>query len=268
MSSMHYVASVGGSDKERLSIQHECFAKGTEEFINHLKIIEGMSVLVVGCGGGDETAMFAKKVGFNGKVTAIDVNPEQIAISQDKMNDEKHKNVTLKVLAAENLSVLNEKFDVVYCRMVLVHVVDPQKVLRLMLSQIKDDGLVACEEPDISSCFSTPKSEAFEKHIHLLCEFMKRRNCDPDLGSKMYQLFNEVGFSHIHINFSQPAITDKRLQLTAPMSAKSCKPQYVSLGLASENEVDIMISQIEKELVNQKNSLLGQCRMTQIFGKK
>lgn len=268
MSNSSYVASVGKSDQERLSIQHETFANGTEVFLNRLKIVEGMSILVVGCGGGDETVMIAKKVGPTGTVTAIDISPEQIAIAHEKINEEKLTNVTLKILPAEKLSELAEKFDVVYCRMVLVHISNPKMILQQMKNCAKNGGLVACEEPDISSCFSIPPVEAFKKHIYFLCEFIKKRGCDPDLGSKMYSMFQEIGLSHISIDFSQPAIIDKRLKSAASLSAKSCKPQYVSTGLASEVEVDEIILQIEKELVDQSNTLLGQCRMTQIYGRK
>jgi ubiquinone/menaquinone biosynthesis C-methylase UbiE len=268
MKSSHYVASVGKDDKERLSIQHESFSKGTNEFLARLNIAEGMSVLVVGCGGGDETAMIAKRVGNTGKVTAIDISPEQIGIAQELITKEKLTNVTLSVLPAEKLPEINEKFDVSYCRMVLVHISDPKKVLQLMSDRTKDNGIIACEEPDISSCFSIPESPSFSKHIKLLCEFMKRRSCDPDLGSKLYKIFREIGFSNIHMNFFQPAITNKRLQLAAPLSANSCKEQYISLGLLTETEADEMIEQIKKELVEREDSLLGQCRMTQIYGMK
>jgi 2-polyprenyl-3-methyl-5-hydroxy-6-metoxy-1,4-benzoquinol methylase len=85
MSRSHYVASVGNDDKERLSIQHDSFSKGTEEFLKEIDIREGMNILVVGCGGGDETVTIAKKVGASGRVTAIDISPEQIKIAQEKI---------------------------------------------------------------------------------------------------------------------------------------------------------------------------------------
>lgn len=268
MTKPHYVASVGNDDKERLAIQHECFAEGTADFVRRINITEGMHVLVVGCGGGDETVMIAKRVGKTGSVTAIDISNEQIEIAREKVKREKLTNITLRVLAAEDLGELVDKYDVVYCRMVLVHVSDPKIVLRLMYERVKVYGIVACEEPDISTCFSVPKSDAFIKHINLLCDFMKRSGRDPDFGSKAYQVFREIGFSDINLNFSQPAIIDKRLQLAAPMSAKSCKPQYIALGLVTELEANSIIAQIEKDIIESENTLLGQCRMMQIYGIK
>ena len=88
------------------------------------------------------------------------------------------------------------------------------------------------------------------------------------MADRINQIFHEIGLSHIDIDFSQPAITNKRLKSAASLSAKSCKSQYISSGLASESEVNDIILKIEKELVNQDNTLLGQCRMTQISGRK
>jgi ubiquinone/menaquinone biosynthesis C-methylase UbiE len=267
MSQSRYVASVGNDDKERLSIQHDSFLKGTEEFLKEINISKGMNVLVVGCGGGDETVTISKKVGPSGSVTAIDISPEQIQIAQEKIDELKLQNVTLKILAAEKLDSVKESFDIAYCRMVLVHISDPKKVLNLMLDKVKSNGVLACEEPDISTCFTIPKSGAFEKHIGLLCKFIKSRGCDPDLGTKTYTIFKDIGCLNIKINFFQPAITDKRLKKAASLSAKSCAPQYISLGLATESEVNEMISKIEKDVVEEE-TLLGQCRMTQIYGRK
>jgi len=269
MSKSHasYVASVGKEDEDRLAIQHECFEKGTEDFIDRLNIINGMKILIIGCGAGDETLLFAKRIGQSGSITAIDISEEQINVAKDKAERTGITNITFKTLAAENLMEIKDEFDVAYCRMVLVHIQYPKLILTLMLDRVKKNGIVACEEPDISTCFSIPKSEAFEKHISLLCEFIRKRNCDPDLGSKTYGMFKEIGFSTININFFQPAITDKRLKSAASMSAKSCGPQYIALGLATENEVKDLVSQIQHDLENQ-DSLLGQCRMTQIYGRK
>ncbi len=267
MSQPRYVASVGDDDKERLAIQHESFLSGTEQFLTKLNLQDGMNVLVVGCGGGDETAMIAKKIRPTGTVTAIDISLDQINVCREKMNEEKINNVRFKTLAAEGLKELIGMFDVVYCRMLLVHVAKPREVLSLMMKKVKNGGILACEEPDISTCFTAPESPAFKKHIGLLCEFIRKSGCDPDLGSKTYQIFQEIGCSNISIDFFQPAITESRLKKASSLSAISCGPQYILAGLATESEVNNMINEIEIDVV-QSNTLLGQCRMTQIFGRK
>jgi ubiquinone/menaquinone biosynthesis C-methylase UbiE len=268
MNKTQYVVAVGQKDKLRLAIQHQTFAQGTEAFLNRLGIIPSMNVLVVGCGAGDETALIANKVGLSGQVTGIDISPEQINVARKKLSLEKFSNVKLQVLAAEELGNLNEQFDIVYCRMVLVHIKNPENILERMLSKVKVGGKLACEEPDISTCFTIPHSPAFKKHIHLLCSFMKSNGCDPDLGSKLYALFEAIECSNIQVDFSQPAVIDTYKKNAALLSAENCAPQYVSSGLITQEESETMVRDIEIEVVRPNDVLMGQCRMTQIFGIK
>jgi len=217
-------------------------------------------------GACDETVLIANKVGSTGKVTAIDISPEQVQVAMERMAAEKLKNVRLMVLNVEDLENIKEQFDLVYCRMVLVHVVNPKNILEKMLARVKTKGKLACEEPDISTCFTIPSSKAFDKHINLLCEFLRKKGCDPDLGSKVYKIFNDIGCSNVKITFSQPAVTDENGKMAALLSAKNCGPQYISAGLATKEEVEIMISSIESEVVKTKAVMMGQCRMSQVSG--
>lgn len=268
MTNSHYVVKVGQEDKERLSIQHQTLAEGTESFLKKINLTHGMKVLVVGCGAGDETVLIANKIGPKGEVTAIDINKDQVKVAQERMALEKLNNVKIEALAINDLDKISEQFDIVYCRMVLVHVPDPIKALNKMLLHVKTHGVLACEEPDISSCFTAPKSFAFDQHINLLCEFLKRNGCDPDLGSKTYNLFKKIGLSEVKINFSQSAITDRNQKLATLLSAKNCGPQYIAAQLATKDEVERMIISIEKEVINNEDLVIGQCRMAQVSGIK
>jgi hypothetical protein len=137
-----------------------------------------------------------------------------------------------------------------------------------MLGRLKINGKLACEEPDISTCFTIPQSEAFNKHISLLCEFIRKKGCDPDLGKKTYGMFKDIGCTNITISFFQPAVTDSQQKIAALLSAKNCGPQYITSGLANQNEVDEIISGIEKEVVNDDEVVMAQVRMAQVSGIK
>ena len=60
MPQSNYVVAVGQTDKERLAIQHQTFAAGSEKFLNSLPVISGTNVLIVGCGAGDELFIIGK----------------------------------------------------------------------------------------------------------------------------------------------------------------------------------------------------------------
>lgn len=264
----NYVASVGAEDAERLSLQHEIFSKGTSNFLRRLNVCKGMNVLVVGCGGGDETIMIAKIVGETGRVTGIDINAEQIKVAQGRLDREKINNVSLINMPLEHLNTNKKEYDLVFCRMVLVHIKNPQNAIRIMYNSVKKGGTLACEEPDINSCFTIPKSKAFDMHIKLLSDFLIMNGCDPDLGSNLYNIMLKLHATNIDINISQPVITSSRLKRAVLLSAQSCKPQYQDSGLARNDDLEKMLKDIEKEVVNNSELVVVQVRMIQISVEK
>lgn len=86
--------------------------------LNEIKkqIKEGDSVVDLGCGTGAYVEVLAKQVGKNGKIVCIDNNQQMILYCRKKFFK---PNILFKKLAAEKLSSLEKKFDVVFASLVL-----------------------------------------------------------------------------------------------------------------------------------------------------
>lgn len=263
-----YSVTVGEKDVERLKLQHETFAQGTENFIKNLGIKEGDKVLVIGSGGGDESLLFSRLVGARGKILGIDISAEQVRVASARAKEEKISNVEFQTLNVSVLDSLGESFDFVYCRMVLTHLAGVENVLKKMFSKVKEGGILACEEPEVSSCKTFPPSHAFEEHINLLCQLIKRKGGDPDIGPKLYQIFRSLNPDSVGISFSQPAVTDARLKKAAFLSVYSCGPGYIAEGLTTAEDVTRIAEGIRTQVVECKDVFMMQCRMAQLWVKK
>jgi ubiquinone/menaquinone biosynthesis C-methylase UbiE len=101
---------------------------------------EGMVFVDVGCGDGFFTLLASKKVGKNGKVYSVDIDPIGIEKLKSKAKTEGLTNITTKVGKAEDTVFCNQCSDfIIYC-MDLHDFDDPVKVLQNAKQMIKPMG--------------------------------------------------------------------------------------------------------------------------------
>lgn len=94
-------------------------------------------------------------------------------------------------------------------------------------------------------------------------KFVKMHGGNLELGSKLASMFKEINNNEAIIDSFQPIITEARLKRAVLLSAKSCGPQYIASGLATDEEVKRIIENIQKEVVDNNDSKLVQCEMIQ-----
>lgn len=262
-----YIADVGVKEAERLALMHEIFSPGTENFLKKL-LRPRMKVLVVGCGSGEDTALIARMVGSEGQVMAIDISEAQVAVTQNKMKAAGLHNVTVKQKDIDKVVELDELFDLVFSRFVLIHLSDPIKALRTIYDVLKKGGRIACEEPIISAAFCTPSKESFTKHIELLMKFSQTAGIHFDLGQNLKLLFEQSGLRKIEETLSQAVMKSREQKRIVPMSVLSCREAYIQHELASHKEIMELVQRLEDEIVNDDNCVVTQVEMHQVSGIK
>ena len=142
-----YALSVGKADEERLNIQCRICDPYTKRFRSeNLPSLVGKTVLDIGCGTGVLSCYWAEEVGPTGKVIAIDISNEQLDIARKQSAELALHNIEFIEMNVENINSLHEKFDLIYCRFVLMHLKDQEEILKKMYAQIKSGGYLFCEE--------------------------------------------------------------------------------------------------------------------------
>jgi len=107
---------------------------------------DGMHVLEIGPGPGTFTIEVSKRVGENGKVFAIDVQPSVISKLNGRLQRAKIVNVMARVASACELPFSNNTFDRAFMIAVLAEIPDRKKALLEIKRVLRDDGLLAIGE--------------------------------------------------------------------------------------------------------------------------
>lgn len=134
-----------------------------------LDIKPGNNIVDLGAGGGYFTKRFAKETGKNGKVFAVDIDPD--LLEYVKQNAEKAGLTNINyIFAQEDDPFLPDKIiDLIFVRNVFHFIDEPVTYFRRLKSALKPDGRIAIiEHSDESQSIGTkdhftPKKELIKK---------------------------------------------------------------------------------------------------------
>jgi len=114
--------------------------------VDWMGIREGMHVLEIGPGPGTFTIEASKRVGENGKVFAIDIQPSVISRLKSSLQRAKIANVMARVASAYELPFSNNTFDRAFMIAVSAEIPNRKKALLEIKRVLRDDGLLAIGE--------------------------------------------------------------------------------------------------------------------------
>jgi SAM-dependent methyltransferase len=114
--------------------------------IQQLNLKSGMTVLDVGCGPGRLTIPIAEKVGPNGEVTALDIQPGMLDKAREKARKAGLDNIRFLEAGAGSGKLEKDRYDRAVLVTVLGEIPDREAALKEIFSALKSGGLLAVTE--------------------------------------------------------------------------------------------------------------------------
>jgi len=128
-----------------LGLRNDVYRRPLVTALDRLGLREGWRCADVGAGGGDVSVALAEVVGRDGRVYAIDSDPQARDDVAAQAAGRNAAQVIAITQAAEDLT-LPEPVDLAFCRFLLLHVVDPLHVLKRMAGAIRPGGWLVAQE--------------------------------------------------------------------------------------------------------------------------
>lgn len=129
----------------------------------------GWRCLEVGAGGGSVARWLGGRVGPTGHVVAVDLDPRFL-------DDLPALGIEVRRCDITRDEIEPAAYDLVHCRVLMVHMADPPAVLRRMVAALRPGGWLVVEEPDYSTARSLtpdhPSTAGFHTYLRARHEFL------------------------------------------------------------------------------------------------
>jgi len=220
MTARPYVLGYSPEETARLEQQAELRNSSTRSLLAEAGIGEGMKVLDVGSGAGDVALIAADLVGSSGSVVGVDADPVVLERARERATAAGQTHVSF-VSGDFHAVALDDDFDAVVGRLILVHQADPAATLRSLAGHVSSGGVVAFQEiAMMRPPFDVPHSPLHQQMLDWTARVMDHTGSDASLGLKLGRVFLDAG------------LPEPRMHLTAPVGGGPDWPGYDFIGRA------------------------------------
>jgi SAM-dependent methyltransferase len=261
----HYIIRGGLAGRERLRLLSRVMQPTTEEFFDRVGVAPDARCLDVGCGGGDVTALLAGRAS-RGSVVGVDVDDAKLDLCREEAAAIGIANVSFRHEDITEPPPADERYDVIYARFLLTHLVDPAKAVVSLVARLAPGGALLVEDIDFGGHFCHPYSAAFWTYVTLYSDAARMRGADPDIAPRVPGLLVDAGLRDLGVRIHQPVGLEGDAKLVAPITLEAIGAAAVGEGLIGEDKFQQIVDDLYA-FAQTDGTILSLPRMVQAWGR-
>ena len=227
---------------ERQKLLAKVLAPVTDRLLSVLQLPSGARGLDLGCGMGETTRHLARTLDKPNEIVGLELNPDLVETAK-KLSSGEQDDVSFEQGDVSALEFADNSFDFVFARYLLMHLAEPEAVLKEMLRVCKSGGAVAVQEPDFSFQRCYPDSWAYER----LPDLFRRLFPDAFLGPKLWSLFQKLGYSSSNVLIDcMVEVNPNDLRRCYRLSVEAMEKAVIEKGIYSEPEFERLRAELER----------------------
>lgn len=164
----------------------------------------GERVLDVACGTGVVTRLAARRVGSDGAVAGLDINPGMLAVARAATPT--GVNIDWYEAGVEAMPLPDDGFDVVLCQMGLQFVPDKLQALQEIRRVLRPQGRVVLNLPGPTPELFGKLADALARHIGPDCVGFVQVVFSMHDGDEIRRLMSEAGFTDVRVDKKQKSL--------------------------------------------------------------
>ncbi len=208
-----------------------------------LDLRPGLTVLDVGSGPGQTTMELARRVGPEGRITAIDINPEFIERARARAREQKlESRIAFVAGGFPPLPFNDASFDRVWCKNVLEYVDSAAETVAEMARVARPGGIVVASDSDWEMMVLEVGPEAQARSDRIVAAAKAVALKEPRIGRRLYGLFREAGLREVKVKAFSGADQTGR---STPMQRASLANYAADSGQISRDEIQQWLADIE-----------------------
>ena len=226
----------------RLQALSEIFDPGTIRHLTERGVDRGWHCLDVGGGNGSIAAWLSERVGRSGRVLVTDIDPRFLEADLPNVEVRRHNIVTDALPDAA--------FDLVHCRLVLLHLPQREQVLARLIAALKPGGWLVDEEFDSASLQADPQVnpvEVVSKTHRAMLRVVEDRGVERHFGRLLPGFLRTHGLVDVaaegHLFMWQAGSPGTSLMRA---NYEQLREEMISAGHITEEEFEKDLSRMER----------------------
>lgn len=205
----NYVLPTGQQDKSRLDLIHAVYGRVSEAGLESAGISGATRAADIGCGTGTVARWMAERMGGSGRVDAIDIAPDQLDVARSTPAAPGAAAIHYAVGSAYEPPLQDGAFDLVFCRLVLCHLKEPDKAVARMAKLLRPGGRVVLVDMDLQDIFTMPPCEYYPTFVNEgVTPLQGAMGVDYSVGLRLHGLMMDAGLVTQSITADQPIFRD------------------------------------------------------------
>lgn len=199
--SKEYVLGTDQEELDRLNLQHELWKSESIQLWDQVGFKTGQHLLDIGCGPGFTSLELARRLGSQGKVTAIDVSENFLKHLNQYPQDIYRAPIETVLSFIEQLNLPHKDFDGAYCRWLMIFVQDPLLALKQIYKHLKPGAFFALQEyVAYDSMALAPEVAIMKTVVQAIFKSWRDQGGDPNRGKDLPKWLEQAGFRNIQIS--------------------------------------------------------------------
>lgn len=247
------------TENERRTENRDWTEETTERLLRDAGITAGMHALDVGCANGDFTFAVARVVGEHGAVIGLDREPRFLSNARERAKHLGLANVDF--VQADLLAPPADRgaYDAIVGRRVLMYQPDRVSALRALAPALRPGGVMLFQEVDFTMAPVPSRSHPLhERCTHWMRTTVAREGATTSMGFELAGAMEAAGLTVEGIR-AEAVVHWARLRDPTAAVVRAMLPRIVSLGVATEAEVDVdtLEARLADELRRVKTPYVG-----------
>ncbi|GIJ72646.1 methyltransferase domain-containing protein [Virgisporangium ochraceum] len=242
-----YVMGRTPQEYERLRQQARIWEPATAALLDRVGLAPGARCLDVGCGPGETMRLMADRVGASGRVVGLDTDADLGRAALESLPADRCSFDFVEADVEKDPDLPEGGFDLVFGRLVLLHLADPVAALRRMWRWTAPGGHLVVQDYDLRGVDSYPPLPVVDEWRRVFLGTYAAAGRDVRLGHRLPTLFAGAGIG-------TPDGTDVVGRLD-PLAAaggmlagtyRSVSPLAVTLGVVTTDQRDAWLADIAR----------------------
>jgi SAM-dependent methyltransferase len=259
----HYPIDHRAGEIERLHIQGEAMAPDGAVMLDRIGVAEGWRCLDLGCGPRGITPLLSVRVGQSGRVVGLDADAGFL----DHARRNAPANVDFVRSNAYGSDLPGGSFDLVHLRFVASTAGDPQSLLREAIRLARPGGIVALQEPDMTTLNCDPPHPAWDQLRAALIGAFAAVGSNISLGRKLFSFVREAGLADVQYRTFLVAVRSiDPLIDYLPSTVESLRRTVVTNGLMAESDFNAALAACRAHL-RDPGTVFTMYTVAQVWGR-